>query len=542
VEEFDFQGASDAEDGWLVQGMIPNWQVTDPMYFLVSNIAKDCNAFFKAIPYGGPVVVLSGPQPYDTVSNTITFEVSIQDLTGVTNDTFNITVDDFPARYSLSPTNTFTLNTKYNPAGPCTVYLEVVNKASVYDLTNAPADQKNIFSGTGSMPLDFENDTYLLFQGDYASPDQGTNSMFFVIDKAQNIEATVRDPRDGHTLAHYAGYVPFAATVEIDWNFTETNGAPYTNDTYAVQFIAYDPTELNFTNKIDGTGVRPAGGCILTYEEEDPAVAPYLNSEADKWVSDGLATGLYKTLYDGDPFSLPQYQVSDIGPNRDNPSWWWTMPLVLTKGSEQNWINLTCYSLSNGVFSDFNYCQGHSVATGLGGGPRGTTWVVDWLDSQGIKNWVTRAIGFTNSGRDWRMRKVNLWACNTTTPDWVEHLQTLPDAFGIRPTRIQNTTKCKKNVGLFFEGDLPFGFYSGTTGGTVAEMATAFDTLWVCGPTPWPGACDPTYAFSWALRQIRNMNPEIEKGKPVRIGFGFLPYTGIYDADIAAGDTSHVKH
>jgi hypothetical protein len=142
--------------------------------------------------------------------------------------------------------------------------------------------------------------------------------------------------------------------------FTEADGVtPYSNDSYVVTFIAFDPTTLTVTNKIDGTGVRVAAGCILTYEEEDPALGPYFNSEASKWVG-GLAAGLYQALYDGDPFSLTQYFPSDIGTNRDNPLWI-SFPLVLTHANEMNWASQTCYWLTNLAFSDFGYYQGHAI-------------------------------------------------------------------------------------------------------------------------------------------------------------------------------------
>ena len=120
-KNIDFGGMSDSQDGWLVQGSLPNWRVADPMYFMVTNIAHDCNAFFRAIPYGGPQVSLNGvPQPYDTVSNTITLNAQILDLSGVTNDQFQVTVDGLAARYTLSASNTIAIETKYNPwPGAC---------------------------------------------------------------------------------------------------------------------------------------------------------------------------------------------------------------------------------------------------------------------------------------------------------------------------------------------------------------------------------------------------------------------------------------
>ena len=61
-KSIDLSGASDSQDGWLIQGSVPNWKVTDPMFMLVSNITHADNAFFRAIPYGGPQIQLTGAQ------------------------------------------------------------------------------------------------------------------------------------------------------------------------------------------------------------------------------------------------------------------------------------------------------------------------------------------------------------------------------------------------------------------------------------------------------------------------------------------------
>lgn len=98
-----------------------------------------------------------------------------------------------------------------------------------------------------------------------------------------------------------------------------------------------------------------------------------------------------------------------------------------------------------------------------------------------------------------------------------------------------------KNVGLFFTGGLPQFGYSGTLGGTSAEVAASFDNLWVCGPFSWSGGCDPTYSFAWAFNQTRGMYPELDKGLPAWIGFGYLPYAGIYDSELRTNNVSHVK-
>jgi hypothetical protein len=75
------------------------------------------------------------------------------------------------------------------------------------------------------------------------------------------------------------------------------------------------------------------------------------------------------------------------------------------------------------------------------------------------------------------------------------------------------------------------------------EVAALFDELWVGGlPGIIPGAADPTYSFSWALRQIENNSPELLKAQPNFTGFGYLPYAGIYDSELLTNNVSDVKN
>src|SRR5579883_1454600 len=47
----------DTSDGWLVQGSVPSYLVTDPMWMMISNIST-WPAVLRAIPYGGPRIAL----------------------------------------------------------------------------------------------------------------------------------------------------------------------------------------------------------------------------------------------------------------------------------------------------------------------------------------------------------------------------------------------------------------------------------------------------------------------------------------------------
>ena len=136
-----------------------------------------------------------------------------------------------------------------------------------------------------------------------------------------------------------------------------------------------------------------------------------------------------------------------------------------------------------------------------------------------------------------------LWACYTGStlgtagglyPTW-------PAGFGIRPTAQQLNSMMMKNAGLFFDKELPQGGYIGGRAWADAQVAASFDDLWVGGPNPFPGSADPTYSIDWVTTQVRGMYPDINKGAPDLVGYPYLPYSGIYDAQLTTGDHSMVK-
>lgn len=523
-----FSGESDDQDGWLVQGTVPHWQVTDTMFFMISNIVHDCNAFYQVIPYDGPQIQLTGPQPYDVVSNVISIHAAIKDLSGITNEQFEVTVDGTPTRYSLETNNTISLDTRYNPAGPCNVDLEVVNKASIYDPTNVLADNAKIyFSGFASMPLDFENDTYLDFASDYASPDIGTNYFLFVVNKAQNIGATITDPANGQTVATYGGYVPYATTIELEWNFTESDGVtPYSNDTYVVTFTAYDPVTLTITNKIDRNGVRPGAGCYLTYETEDPLnyTGNYLNQQADTWINQTLSE-LYNDMYES--LSLTQYTPGTVGANRNHAA---CQPL---DASHVDWQGFLKPALSNANYSDLTIAQAHGSGSSIGGGH----YLAATFTPFDLNSWC---LNYTPS-KNWRLRKAAIWACYSGDITAARIYYTFPDACGIRPAGIQNASYMRKNCGLFFGGLLPQGGFGGTTA-TTAKVAEFLDQAWICGQDEYPGGCDPTYSFRFAINATRTMyDPELSSADLRLFGFRDMIYSSVYDDELMMLNTSHVK-
>jgi hypothetical protein len=176
-KSMSFNNASNNQDGWLVQGTVANWQVSDPMFLMVSNMAHDCDSFFRAIPYAGPQIALTGQSPYATVQSNITLYATITDLSGITNEQFDINVNGLPARYSLAGSNAVIIDTHYNPNGAENIYVTATSTGRLYNTAFVPPDQQRIFfSGTSSMPLDFENDTYLAFASDYCPTNVGTRA------------------------------------------------------------------------------------------------------------------------------------------------------------------------------------------------------------------------------------------------------------------------------------------------------------------------------------------------------------------------------
>jgi len=255
----NLSGSSDSQDGWLVQGSVPNYEVTDPMFLMVSNINLAYNAFFRAIPYGGPQVQILGAQPYATVSNTLALQATITDLSGTTttNQQMAVTVNGLPARCTVGPSNTISLDTKYAQSGSEEIEVAASSLPVAFDPQNPPMDARLIWATTAALPLDFENRAFLVNASDMCSPDMGTNYIAFGVNQAGNISATISEPSSGRLLASYGGYVPYATTLHLIWNFTEANGVtPYTNDTYKVHFVASGAATLDLTNRIDRQGVR----------------------------------------------------------------------------------------------------------------------------------------------------------------------------------------------------------------------------------------------------------------------------------------------
>jgi hypothetical protein len=566
-KSIDLSGVSDSIDGWLIQGFISRHNVTDPMFLMVTNTALDATAFFRVIPYRGPLIQIAGGQPNETVSNTIALHAEISDLSGATNQQLIVLVDGIEPRYSLGASNTITIETPYTPNGPVTVSATVFNEtALIFDPTNAPMDTKSHFVGSTSVPLDFENATYVYFQADNSDPSIGTNYVMFGVTPPQNIDATITEPSSGRLVKSFSGYNASYSYVALDWNFTESDGVtPFTNDEYLVTFTASDPPlgsdvrTLTVTNKVQRNGVRRAGWVISTFEEVTPSKmysgysGSFMNSELARW---GDATGtMYETLDVGDFASQTQYYPSQIGANRDTPG---TphMPTRLNPTTEAGWPALIQSLVTNRSYSDFNYGPGHGNGYAIGGGEYDSSSTIGhWRNYVNTKifaadmaEWAQAgSFGTGNTNKDWRMRKVSMWACYTARvagqrtagaglySNWHQ-------AFGIDNTAKQMRSLKGKNAGLYFDDELAFGGYDPNGVPTdVAEVAATFDKMWVMGANPYPGGADPNYSIQFAYGVTEMLFPELTNASPVLDGFFYLPFAGVYDDQLKVNDISQVK-
>ncbi len=535
----DLAGASDSVDGWLIEGTVPNWQVTDPMYFNVQNLPANDNAFFSAIPYLGPNVLLGGQAPGSTVVGSISLTATITDLSGTTttNEQLSMNVDGLPAYYTLSPGNVITLDTRYSPDGWANIYLNLGNgDAQVYNPTNLPDNQQLIFSSTGAIGYDFENPTYLAFASDMCPLVQGTNQIEFYISEAQNVSAQISDPSNGIVVATYSGYMP-AGYIAIPWNFTENDGVTsYSNSTYSVTFNALGTT-LKLTNTIDKALLRPAGSCLLSYQWEDPynsdgiTLGPgwTLDTEAVS-VIDGSLVTLFQNLYYW--AGLTQYWPDQVGATnmwqRVSPACY---PYTPTTGG---WVPLLS-AITNQTYSELTIAEAHGSSIDIGGG--------SYLTNAFTIFDLQRAVATRGCGPNWRLRRAALWACFTGASNTASAGGVYSDwaaACGIRPTALQVSSLMYKNCGLFFGGKLPQFFGSTIVPATTADVAEFVDQVWVCGPNQYPGGCNPNYSYLFAIRSAELVFPSITNAAVSPVGFPECVYNAGQDANLRVGNTGNV--
>jgi hypothetical protein len=554
--------------GWLLQGTVAPGQVTDPMFLMVSNISTMYNAFFRAIPYNGPQILVAGYNPYDVVSNTINLQVDVVDLSGVTNVLFSTDASGVPVRYEITGPDTMIVDTRYNLDSYENLNFYATTKSSVWNSDNTPVDNAQLsFTSLNTLPLDFENPVFLAYQSDEASTDIGQNDIDFYTMVQVNYSATITDLDSGRLLASYAGtadpgYIP------LYWNFTEIDGTtPWTNEQYVVNFTA-SPTVGSFatsyaangnggatpndagggstmtmTNKID-TGVRKGAGCIITFQEENPGdtTGAYWTSQATQWAN--TLSQLYISIYSW--YSLTEYTSGDCGPNRNHG-------IYFSLGSTySHWTDFLPPILTNVNYSDFDVIGAHCNGDTIG---YSHAYYPDKFSSVDLYNWL----GDKHAGSNWRMRRTTIWGCwsgempNASGVPSYDGYMTFSQAVGIRPVVEQMSTYCYKNAGLFFGGRAPQIFVSSGNTITSAQASSMLDEAFTCGAYPWPGSCDPTYSFRWALASLESEYPEMmfepnddgspstRPSNPLGEGCPKLIFTTTHDSEITTLNFSAVK-
>jgi hypothetical protein len=99
-----------------------------------------------------------------------------------------------------------------------------------------------------------------------------------------------------------------------------------------------------------------------------------------------------------------------------------------------------------------------------------------------------------------------------------------------------------KNCGLFFEGEIPQRGFRNDPSVTTAQVAESLDQIWIGGKFNYPGGCDPTYSWEFAVEATKGMwNPQVDNGHPFLAGYKYMIYTCIYDDELKMLNTAHVK-
>jgi hypothetical protein len=289
--------------------------------------------------------------------------------------------------------------------------------------------------------------------------------------------------------------------------------------------------------------VRPAAASILQYEQENPffSSGQYVNSEESTYVG-GIAQ-LYSALYYTDFLSITAYTPYQIGTGRDDPSFP-AMPFVLNPSSQTGWPAFVQNVSTNLSYSDFNYGPGHASAFWMGGGPHRYdiyNYVTTKIAASQVNAWLL-AGAKANGTNNWRIRKSAMWACYTSNGSISGQYMNWPQALGIRPTTQQANSAMYKNVGLFFNNELPFAGYGSSGSVDICQIANEFEIAWISGPSFYPGGSDPTYAFDWATRVIGRRYPQLySNAAMIGVGYPYMPFTGNYDSQLLLGNYGPVN-
>jgi len=247
---------------------------------------------------------------------------------------------------------------------------------------------------------------------------------------------------------------------------------------------------------------------------------------ADTAIAGNLLT-LYQDIYGY--LSLTQYGTGDVGTNRN------AAQCHPYNADYKSW-NGILGQLTNYYYSELTIAQAH----GTGGFLGGAKYLTNTIDSQDLLRWVS---GYSDNKR-WRLRKASMFACYSADTHLIAiGYPTWADACGIRSTDIQNNSFMYKNCGLFFKDVIGNLYSDNILGGnkSTAEIAAIVDQTWVCGQNQYPGGCDPTYSWRYAVQSTVNRFDGFEDTKPSIAGFAKCIYTSIYDDLLRNLNTIAVK-
>jgi hypothetical protein len=195
--------------------------------------------------------------------------------------------------------------------------------------------------------------------------------------------------------------------------------------------------------------------------------------------------------------------------------------------------------LTNYVYySDFTLGPAHGSGGTIGGDPQG--FLLGSFSAFDLQRYVM--VG----GQNWRLRKAALWPCYSGDISKASaggfYNCNFAEACGIRPNPQEENTYMRKNCGFFVLNEInQRGFAGGDGSISTAQVAQALDQMWVCGPNQFPGGCDPTYSWKFAIDSIRGMyNPELDQAGPLLGGYSKMIYSSVYDDLLMVGNTSFV--
>ena len=204
----------------------------------------------------------------------------------------------------------------------------------------------------------------------------------------------------------------------------------------------------------------------------------------------------------------------------------------------KKWVGLVGQITNSYAFSELTIAQAHGSGAAIGGGP----YLLDKFYSLDLEGWCKSCA----SPHNWRLRKACMFTCfNGDLPLSTGYgtYVSWPGACGIRDAGLQQTSLTYKNCGLFFGSGLPQAYQNSYTGvwQATADVAEMMDQTWVCGAYQYPGGCDPTYSFDFAIKATIGMYPTLASAVPLRAGYGFCVYDAWQDEVLRNLNTGGVK-